>query len=36
MHGLGMQTVPYELEMECTRFYNYHVTDVETLIKGNI
>ena len=25
-----MQIAHCELEMQCTRFYNYHVTDVET------
>jgi len=38
MHGPGMQTGFYELEMWpiVERFYNYHVADVKTLIKHNI
>jgi len=28
-----MQAICYELEMYVQRFYNYHVADVETLIK---
>jgi len=32
MHGRGMQTVFYEVQ----RFFNYHVTVVETFIKRNI
>jgi len=37
MHGLGMQIVLYELEMQCTEILQlYHVAGLKILVKRHI